>query len=424
MRERRSFTRVAASAFAGVLICVCLLFCAGEGKAKFEDAVAYDVNNVSRTINEDVSLNAESDNAIGVRVMEDQGKAISVTVGGSITVDDRTDTYEHQGADGMQVMAYGSGSKATVTVDGGIRTVNTWTAGETGNLDTSGFQMEVSDQGSVEVTVNGGISAKTRLYDPKDSDYTWTAGISCYNLGGNVKATVNGDIATDDEYYGVALNAHTEGDGPASSFYEINGDLTGDTIGVRTSNANPEGTAEIIVNGTVTGDICVSLEGDYRDKIRLTFWRAQSRESENLIRRDEEMDEASAAAYEKKINYILRTDPESDSLITMDTETYHGYHIAREGEKVTLRVSAPDGYEVEAVYGLPDRKTALPKAAEGSWVLEVPKGGGVEISVKLKKAQPAPVPKTGDRSEPLLWTLLILAGTAGIGGTVFSRKAN
>ena len=71
--------------------------------------------------------------------------------------------------------------------------------------------------------------------------------------------------------------------------------------------------------------------------------------------------------------------------------------MAREGETVTLKISVPDGYEIDRVFGQQGERMALTKDAAGNYFLQVPRGGGIELSLSLKA-----LPKKQGQAKPSL----------------------
>ena len=286
------------------------------------------------------------------------------------------------------------------------------------------MDISVKDSGKAAVILKGGVFARST--EAAESGYTWTAGVSAYNRGGELTLESEGPITAEDHHdYGVGLNFHIEPPEesdpvPTRSVALINGDLSGTTLGIRASNSLPGGQMEILVNGAVAGEDCISCEGTERDKILFTLWKASP--EQQIVRADMETTEEEAAQIEKSIRYILRTDPASAGLLAINAEEYRGFRVAKAGQRVSVLVNAPAGYKATAVYALPGKQQPLEKGAGGAWVLTVPNGGGVELSVDLKETEPSPVPKTGDGAAPLLWIGLILLGLAGLSAQVFAKR--
>ena len=359
----------------------------GEDPAPDPDAavIAVEIVNQSETIEGDVSIADRDRNVTGVLVNEDEGKAIEVTVNGDVTAQNRTDYNDQQGCTAVEVNASGEGSEAAMTVNGDVTATNVWTAGEDMNLDNAGVSAWVGEDGKATVTVNGDIYAAARLEgDNPEEGYTWSAGAGAYNSGGELTVIVNGDVTAESTSYAVGLNVKNDEPGNGITLVQVNGDVQADTLAIRAENA--EGTRmEIIVNGTVEASKDgISLEGAGNGEVLLTFWKAETSEAGSIIRADQDVPEEQAAAMEAAIQYIIRVAEKSASYITTDAREYREFRVAREGETVTLKISVPDGYEIDRVFGQHGEQMALTKDAAGHYFLQVPKGGGIELSVNLK----------------------------------------
>ena len=391
------------------ILLLCILLTAGAAPARGAQ-IQYDISNRSETVNGPVSLRAQDDDEIiGVRVTGNEGLEISTAVNGDIRVEAETDHHDHQGAAGMYVDISGAGSAGRVTVNGSITSVNTWIGADPFNLDTVGLETDVSDGGRIDAEVNGPILARSVM---EEGGYTWSAGLHSGNSGGDLALTVNGSVTAEAPSYSVGLNVKIETEEEASSFVKVKGDVTAKSIGIRVENSAPKGRMELLVDGTLSADKCISPEGETFRKSRFTLWKAKPLQGNDIIPPDEEfISEEDARSIEKEIRYIIRTEEQSAQYITVRAEEYHGYQVAREGETVTVQVHAPDGYEAAAVYGKPGNTMQLTRKDGDSYELTVPKGGGIELSVSLNKT----IPATGDRASPILWLGLALAGTACIG---------
>ena len=366
-----------------------------------------EIYNESASVTGPVSVSTKDEDAVGIQVMGDEGTELAVTVTGDILAEAETDSYDHQNCAGVYIDLSGAGTAGKVTVDGNITSVNTWKGDDTWNLDTVGLEADVSDRGEADVTVNGKILARSVMN--QGDGYTWSAGIHSGNNGGRLKLTVNGDVTAEGKDYCVGLNVKIETEDEASSFIQVNGDVTASDIGIRMENYAPDGKMEVLVNGTLSARRCISPEGDTYRRSLFTVWKAEPVEGSDIIPLDEDILDDGAREIEKEIQYIIRISDESAPYITVQAEDYHGFPVAREGETVPVLVQPPKGYEVAAVYGKPGNGMKLPKKGN-VYELTVPKGGGIELSVSLRKA----VPATGDRSRLLLWLALVIIGLAGV----------
>ena len=99
----------------------------------------------------------------------------------------------------------------------------------------------------------------------------------------------------------------------------------------------------------------------------------------------------------QQIQYIIRIEPtQKDMISTQGTTELDGYQVAHEGDTVTLKLNIPRGYAVAAAYGDVGQQVALLKDANGDYYIVVPRGGGVLLSLKLRRANASTVKVTFD----------------------------
>jgi len=99
-----------------------------------------------------------------------------------------------------------------------------------------------------------------------------------------------------------------------------------------------------------------------------------------------------ASAVEKSILYIMKlTQPDSGAtLFATDANgkplaTSHGYSVAKEGDRVLLKVRVDEGSELLAAYDGAGNEVKLVKGEDGCYYIAytVPRGGGIGLSVIL-----------------------------------------
>ena len=363
-----------------------------ESGDTYPTKIAEEATNASKTIDGDIVISGKDSYVKGVSVNEDEGKAIEVTVNGSVTASAETDRLDHQDVTTVEVNAAGEGSEATATVNGNISAVNRWTAGEQGNLDNAGVSVWAGEGGKAALTVNGNIFADAELYDDGDG-YTWSSGAGAYNSGGDVSVIVNGDVVAESTVYGVGLNVTTE-TGPGQTFLQVNGDVTGKTLGIRAINQTQDCNLEIVINGTIhTSMNGISMERGSQDGVQITVWQMEPCQDGALVHEDGtvEGEDSVIEEAEKAIQYIIRIADDSAEYITTDARNYREFQVACEGETVTLQIAVPDGFKLAAVYGMPGYQMELTKDDAGNYFLIVPKGGGIELSAVLNSIPDMPL---------------------------------
>ena len=251
--------------------------------------------------------------------------------------------------------------------------------------------------------------------------------------------------------------------------------------------------ADIVINGELSGErgsvIIGEDSGDYLD---LTVWKVALDEYGNAVMElitdegpygpigPEPMMRAAAApgeddespysyehtdaaeALEQRIMYIIRLEqPTEGGTLAAQKEdgsaldTSHDYEIAREGDKVILAVNVQDGYHLVTAYNGEEKVEVLGQDGDGNYYIEVPRGGGVYLSVVLERDEepvpepdpeptpdPDPIPDdhditpmepervpqyngrvpTGDSTRFGMWIGLMAASAVCLGGAVVFKK--
>lgn len=188
---------------------------------------------------------------------------------------------------------------------------------------------------------------------------------------------------------------------------EVTGNVTAPETGVFLNVINDKAKVDVIVDGTVNGESqSVLLARDtVTDNLTLTVWEVKPNEKGNLVERMTYMEETEGnviqhygadETLEKSIQYIIRIEPTQTNIIsTAGTTDYEGYHVAKEGETVTLKLNVPAGYRVVNAFNGTTEKVQLLQDANGEYYLVVPRGGGVMLSVQLARI-PRPTPPDPD----------------------------
>lgn len=270
----------------------------------------------------------------------------------------------------------------------------------TGNL-TAGedaIYAEAKDESAITISVTGNLAA---------SD-TYQSGISAWGSdAGHIDINVIGNV-TADQGYGVELV--TEGENGIISLV-VDGDITGGLEGLYAEIEGENNAVSALITGTLTGGeaaVALMMDGNdgqfASDTLDLTVWRivpvdgvvAANAQYSN------DVDNGYAATYtqnedfEATIKYIIKVEqPEAGATLTATDadgavlgQVANGddaYDVALEGEKVLLKVELEPGYKLTGAFNGDGEKVALSQDANGNWYVEVPKGGGVYLSVELEK---------------------------------------
>lgn len=209
-------------------------------------------------------------------------------------------------------------------------------------------------------------------------------------------------LGDDGEYHPVdGEMVYSEG----STKVTVVGDVKSENIGLEL-NVAKEQTAEVIVDGTVTAPEPVILYGDdtqVGENVKLTVWEIVPDEADDPLVMRETYDESGACVWEedkeaeKQIQYIIRVEQDQEDMITTEgTTNYDGYSVAHEGDRVTLKLTVPEGCEITGAFGDQSKQLALLKDSNGNYYIEVPRGGGVLLSLTYRQLPPAAPAESGE----------------------------
>ena len=279
--------------------------------------------------------------------------------------------------------------------------------------EKSGIETISYSGGDNNVTVGGDVlSSKTAV-----SSLTSTGSKSNIVIGGNVEAgknavesgvhegsdsniTVMGNISGDET--GIAM--YTQSD--SRNNVKVGGDVKGEECGVVITRSEDGATNNILIEGTLEGgEIGIAYpdktpggeENDLSDTT-LTVWKIEKNENGAVAGKETEEGECEQDEdFEKNnIQYIIKVgQPAAGATLKATGEggaalaTVEGvtdtWSVAKEGETVLLKIDIQDGYALTGAYGDEGRTLALLRDADGNYYIEVPKGGGVYLSVTLDR---------------------------------------
>lgn len=370
---------------------------------------------ISSTAGTASSVSAEGILAVAHSKYPDGSASSSVNVGGNLTVEAKDN------ATGIAAGALGTGNTASVNVKGDVNVSARETAvGLDGrsNLDgtitvsvgsvtakadeATGIKASATRDASAQITIGGDVQALTTDADAPGG----TSGVSADNSSGSIKVSVEGSIIS-----GGAGICSTGSAG--SSTVLVRGDVEAGTTGAEIMNGT-EGAAgvssanhDILVENTLSGDeqgILVSRdsvqgltgvdkEGNPVDKggaLDVTVWQIVKNDRGNVAEIETAEGYKAAEKVEKAIKYIIKFEQpaEGGTLSVTDKdkqnlETSHGFEVARETERVLLKVNLKTGYRIIAAYNGLGEKEKLLMDSDGNYYIDVPKGGGVYLTVEL-----------------------------------------
>lgn len=214
----------------------------------------------------------------------------------------------------------------------------------------------IADEGGLLVTNSGGtISAKVMGVDAKGN------ALSIRNQGGQSTVVVGG-CASSSEENGLVYVKPGGGEGADKV-------LVTDTI-------------EGATNGVVIYPSTANLD--------LTTWQIKAG-SGDIIKGDDE-----AGTFAKTVSYIVMVEQQEGATLTarkadgtaLDKKYADngqgGYEVAREGDKVILKVDVQEGYDLKGAYNGKGEMVPLLKDDNGDYYTIVPRGGGVYLCVVLE----------------------------------------
>ncbi len=260
-----------------------------------------------------------------------------------------------------------NGGKTTVSVDGDI-------AGKTQN----GVYAEVSEGGSFDLTADGSISGKSAGIVVENGHYAET------------DITVKGNVTGGTESAICANNEKSDTD------ITVKGDVTSKE-GFGITGTTIDGELNITVDGTVSGGKGGVYTADDGSGFTLTVWKIEPDEQGALafgMNDDEAYVENKA--FEQTIQYIIRLDQptagatlsvtdKNGNALSKIVSSENTYEYAYEGDTILLKVDLAEGYDLLGAYNNDGKATELLKDADGNYYIVVPKGGGVSLSVEVKK---------------------------------------
>lgn len=360
---------------------------------KYEEQKA----NTQLSVDGNVSVESkESTTALNIQ-SDNSESTLSVSVVGDLSAKTTEKEFQYDWED-TPSPTFASGLQ--VSNDGGIVNIDI-----TGNIDVNG----AGEAAAVSIWSNAGGSYSlkpvegAKIAEKKEDDwlsYVDEDGIEYYGrvLEDGRQVFYNGTTMQvcefePEEYTGGKVN---------ETNLTVTGDVTSNDIGLGIGLVK-EQKADVLIDGTLEGKntsiVLNTRQTIVGENLTLTVWEVIPDKDNNIVSRETWDNEAQKykitgdAETEKALQYIIRINPEQTDIISAGgTKDYNGYDVAHEGDTVTLKLNIPAGYEIIGAYGDVGQNVSLLRDANGNYYLVVPRGGGVELSVKLGKAAPAQAP--------------------------------
>ena len=341
--------------------------------------------------------------ATGVRATASNGSSADITVGDGVAV------YAEGNDSHYAINTNLGNSQVDITVTGDVTLEGKTERTEQADGETSSFtpvnaaiNVVSGSGGIVNISIADGNAVSkvenevTVQKDGKTVDsYSETSGTGVYIMEDNRSVPTEGSKIT------VRVEDKDGNDASAGELFE-NGNITGGDVGLKVIlNENSETNVNVVATGTVTGDTAAVMvnKSVTEENLSLTVWQIVPTEIDNekhVVAAAERGEEPQVTEKTKKIEenirYIIKVEPNANATLTTGgTTEYDGYNVAYQGDRVTLKVNAADGYFIEGAYnGLGER---IPlQYADGVYYIDVPMGGGIYLSARIGKHEdPAPV---------------------------------
>lgn len=340
--------------------------------------------------------------ATGVRATASNGSSADIAVGDGVAV------YAEGNDSHYAINTNLGNSQVDITVTGDVTLEGKTGRTEQADGETSSFtpvnaaiNVVSGSGGIVNISIADGNAVSkvenevTVQKDGKTVDsYSETSGTGVYIMEDNRSVPTEGSEIT------VHVEDKDGNDASAGELFE-NGNITGGDVGLKVIlNENSETNVNVVATGTVTGDTAAVMvnKSVTEENLSLTVWQIVPTEIDNenhVVAAAERGEEPQVTEKTKKIEenirYIIKVEPNANATLTTGgTTEYDGYNVAYQGDRVTLKVNAADGYFIEGAYnGLGER---IPlQYADGVYYIDVPMGGGIYLSARIgKHEEPAP----------------------------------
>ena len=275
------------------------------------------------------------------------------------------------GSRSIDMLAKGK-STSSVTIDGMV------------DANYLGVKIEAGCLGNVHGTTVSTGTANMRVGGVMSKNWDKAVEIDSNTKGSVANFRSDGDIqALGSDSTGVFVRA----DG-GKSVIAIDGDVSGTKAGMFLY-CTEIGSNDVLVTGTISGKNGVDISYDSVVNDNLTVWKIEKTEGGQYISGEEvgTPDDDREIFAKKRINYIVFVENLLQGVtlaaFKADNSTLdksHGYDVAREGDKIIVKVDVDPGAEFKGVYNGKYEQVPLAKDADGNYYLIVPRGGGIYLS--------------------------------------------
>ena len=407
------------SARRGLAIIVALSMVMSHGVTALAEE-AYDIGSVQgsdhtidtdgKTVeNESKGFNSvsSSDGGAALTVTSSGGKEASATVDGDVTSTGQENNWENTG---ITASSSGNGSSTKVDVEGNV----------TSEREGTSKGIEVTGDSDVDIHVSGDVTAKAGGLavgiadnvakegsnvtinvdgNVKTESAGWAEGIQVEGTAGKVEISVGGDVIQDgggghaigisdttrtSVQNGESWTQNIESHSTADIDISVVGDVVASNTAVTITKNDSGSHMDLVVEGTVKGEEHnIVLNSDAKtDNLNITVWKVDTSKTDGkIVENADGSQDDTTEKVETSINYIIKIDKDSQSHLSSSQET------ANQNEKVYLKLSIPSGYDVDSFYNAPGAAdVSVVQDSSGNYYLVVPRGGGVNVGVKLKES--------------------------------------
>lgn len=415
----------------------------------FKGDVTADISGDVKIKQEQNAQDPREDNIYGIRARSSEDKTTTVNVGGNVSAKNPNynstgiGIYENSGTTDINVdgnvSANANRYATAINNDNGNVTVKGDVSAEA--MIAEGLRSYSDSENGTHNQIDGNLSAKGRAangailtsywnekanisLNAKKSitatstgtdQYDEALGIGICNAGGNIFAEIAENIVANSAIanaIGIQFGTYSELPGEifkGETHVMVNGNVISNGVGIHQMNIQElRSTNNVLVANEINADKVGVLidkipepdEGEdvpVNSTLNLTVWKIKLNERGNVAEYTSEGDNVHKAAtdFEKRIMYIIKVEqPKKGGTIKAvkadgsALETSFEYEIAREGDKILIKPTLKDGFEIVAAYNGLGEKIELTKDENGNYYLIVPKGGGVYLSAVFKEIEP------------------------------------
>ena len=351
-------------------------------------AYAVDVKSAGEPKSQTVDGDVNTDGG-GVRAKSTGGGSATATVTGSVNAGDASF--------GVYVSGRSNGSQATATVGDVSAGAGVHVDASVGTATLNAGNVKATAEGAENIESNSFIASRGGTINANLGDVASAFTGLALSMGlyggtisveaGMVEAEGDGIVVSDgggtasakisDIFSGgTALQIENEGGHVGIA---VDGDALSSNDHGLVYISLEGGDADVLVSGTLSGAKSGVVLGSGAPSLDLTVWKIES--GSGPVIAGQGVDTLATA-----VNYIVRLEQLVEGGIIAAfkadgsaLDKSHGYDVAREGDKVILKVDLDEGYELEGVYNGRGEMTPLAKDADGNYYVIVPRGGGIYL---------------------------------------------